>query len=59
MECVSPNHLHADGRSGRSSWSSLQQLEHHPLKVSNEISPQERKNLEVRAYQRVASWVCT
>ena len=47
MECLSPDHLHADGGSGRTAGSSLQQLEHHTVKVSNEVSPQEGENMEV------------
>ena len=47
MECLSPGHLHADGCSGWATGSSLQQLEHNPVKVSDEISPQEGENMEV------------
>ena len=47
VECLSPGHLHADGCSGRATGSSLQQLEHNPVKVSDAISPQEGENMEV------------
>ena len=48
VECLSPNHLYVDGGCGRTAGSSLQQLEYHPVQVSNEISPPEGKDLEVR-----------
>ena len=47
MECISPDHLHADGCSGGTAGSSLQQLEHQSVKVSDEISPQKGENMEV------------
>jgi hypothetical protein len=48
MECLSPDHLHADGCSGWTAGGSLQQLEYHPVEVSDEISPPEGENMEVR-----------
>ena len=48
MECLSLDHLHNDGCGGRTAWSSLQQPEHQLVKVSDEISPPEGENMEVR-----------
>ena len=48
MECLSPDHLHTDGCSGWTAGSSLQQPEHQLVEVSDEISPQEGENMEVR-----------
>ena len=47
MECLSPDHLHVDGGCGWIAGSSLQQPEYHLVQVSDEISPQERENMEV------------
>ena len=48
MECLSPDHLHNDGCGGWTAGSSLQQPEHQLVEVSDEISPQEGENMEVR-----------
>ena len=37
MECLSPDHLHADGGGGWTAGSSLQQPERHPHQVQDEI----------------------
>ena len=47
MEHLSPDHLHADGGTGWTAGSSLQQLEHQSHQVQDEISTQEAQPLAV------------
>ena len=52
MECLSPDHLHVDGCGGWTAGSSLQQPEHQPHQVQDEISTQKAQNMEVNFTKR-------
>ena len=47
MECLSLDHLHADGCDGWTAGSSLQQPEHQPHQVQDKIPTQEAQSLAV------------